>query len=245
MNNLVGVLTRFRLENIALVADIEAMFHQVMVAPEDRDSLQFLWWPGSDLSETPRVYRMAVHLFGATSSPSYASFCLKRVLKECGEDCSLRTKEIINWSFYVVDCLTSVSSEEEAVRKIVELRRVLSTCGFNLTKWISKSETVLATISPENRAEGAKLLSLEGSCKERVLGVQWEAASDCLCVKIAIPNKPYTRRGMLAMTYSVFDPLGMVAPVLVEPKLLLRELCNHGWDDQIDDDKIKRWQWKV
>ena len=34
----------------------------------------------------------------------------------------------------------------------------------------------------------------------------------------------------------------MVAPVLVEPKLLLRELCNHGWDDRIDDDKIKRWQ---
>ena len=45
-----------------------------------------------------------------------------------------------------------------------------------------------------------------------------------------------------SMTHSVFDPLGMVAPVQVEPKLLLRELCNHGWDDQIDDDKIKRWQ---
>ena len=74
MNNLVGVLTRFRLENIALVADIEAMFHQVMVAPEDRDALQFLWWPGGDLAETPRVYRMAVHLFGATSSPAALPF---------------------------------------------------------------------------------------------------------------------------------------------------------------------------
>ena len=242
MNNLVGVLTRFRLENIALVADIEAMFHQVMVAPEDRDALRFLWWPGGDLAEMPRVYRMAVHLFGATSSPSCASFCLKRVLEECGEDCSMRTKEIISRSFYVDKCLASVSSEEQAVRVIAELRQVLSRCGFNLTKWISNSETVLATIPSENRAEGAKLLSLEGSCKERVLGVQWEVASDCLCVKIAIPNKPYTRRGILAMTHSVFDPLGMVAPVLVEPKLLLRELCNHGWDDQIDDDKIKRWQ---
>ena len=242
MNNLVGVLTRFRLGNIALVADIEAMFHQVMVAPEDRDALRFLWWPGGDLAEMPRVYRMAVHLFGATSSPSCASFCLRRVLEECGEDCSMRTKEIISRSFYVDDCLASVSSEEEAVRVIAELRQVLSGCGFNLTKWISNSETVLATIPSENRAEGAKLLSLEGSCKERVLGVQWEVASDCLCVKIAIPNKPYTRRGILAMTHSVFDPLGMVAPVLVEPKLLLRKLCNHGWDDQIDDDEIKRWQ---
>ena len=61
-------------------------------------------------------------------------------------------------------------------------------------------------------------------------------------MKITILNKPYTRRGILAKTHSVFDPLIMVAPVLVEPKLLLRELCNHGWDDRIDDDKIKRWQ---
>ena len=99
MNNLVSVLTRFRLENTALVADIEEMFHQVMVAPEDRDAMQFLWWPGGDLAETPRVYRMAVHLFGATSSPSCASFCLKRVLEECAGDCSMRTKKIINRSF--------------------------------------------------------------------------------------------------------------------------------------------------
>ena len=44
MNSLVGVLTRFRSEPIALVADIESMFHQVKVNPEDRDSLKFPWW---------------------------------------------------------------------------------------------------------------------------------------------------------------------------------------------------------
>ena len=42
------------------------------------------------------------------------------------------------------------------------------------------------------------------------------------------------------MTHSVFDPHGMIASVLVEAKPLLRELCNHDWDDQIDDDRIKR-----
>ena len=38
-NNLVGVLWRFREENVALVGDIESMFHQVKVRPEDQDSL--------------------------------------------------------------------------------------------------------------------------------------------------------------------------------------------------------------
>ena len=34
-NNIVGLLTRFRQERIALAADVEAMFHQVRVSPDD------------------------------------------------------------------------------------------------------------------------------------------------------------------------------------------------------------------
>ena len=41
-NQLVGVLIRFRQEKVGLVADIEAMFHQVLVEPKDRDVLRFL-----------------------------------------------------------------------------------------------------------------------------------------------------------------------------------------------------------
>ena len=48
VNCLTGVLTRFREEKIALVADIEAMFHQVKVRSEDMDSLKFLWWCDGD-----------------------------------------------------------------------------------------------------------------------------------------------------------------------------------------------------
>ena len=242
MNSLLGVLTRFRSEDIALVADIEAMFHQVRVEPEDRSALQFLWWPAGDLSREARVYRMAVHLFGATSSPSCAAFCLRRVAKVCNENCSSKTRDALTNAFYVDDCLTSVSSVEDAVQMIAELRLALAECGFNLTKWVSNSDAALASVPVECRAEGAKLLDLEGSLKEKVLGVQWEVVSDELCVKIKIPSKPFTRRGILSMSHSVFDPLGMVAPVLLEPKLLLRELCNHGWDDVIDSEKIERWQ---
>ena len=44
------------------------------------------------------------------------------------------------------------------------------------------------------------------------------------------------------MSHSIFDPLGVVAPVLIEPKLLVKVLCDYGWDDVIDEDKVKRWQ---
>ena len=74
-NQLVGVLIHFRQEKVGLVADIGAMFRQVLVEPKDQDVLRFLWWPNTDLSKELEEYRMVKHLFGATSSPSVANFC--------------------------------------------------------------------------------------------------------------------------------------------------------------------------
>ncbi len=59
------------------MADIEAMFHQVQVAPEDRDALRFLWWKGGDWWQEPVTYRMTVHLFGGVWSPSYPGHALQ------------------------------------------------------------------------------------------------------------------------------------------------------------------------
>ena len=78
-NNLIGVLSRFRQEPVAVMLDIEGMFHQVYVNPKskDCDALRFLWWPGNDLNSDTAEHQMLVHLFGATSSPSCANFGLR------------------------------------------------------------------------------------------------------------------------------------------------------------------------
>lgn len=76
-SNLVGVLTRFRQEKYAFMADIEKMFFQVRVRKEDQSFLRFLWWPNGDLQEAEE-YCMTVHLFGAVSSPACANYALKR-----------------------------------------------------------------------------------------------------------------------------------------------------------------------
>jgi hypothetical protein len=71
-NTLVGVLTRFRQESTAVMADIESMFH-VHVREEDSDYLRCLWWPEGDIKREPEEFQMLVHLFGGVSSPSCAS----------------------------------------------------------------------------------------------------------------------------------------------------------------------------
>lgn len=77
INPLVGVLCRFRREEVAVICDIEKMFYQFRVSPEARNYLRFLWWEGGNLENEPREYQMTVHLFGAASSPGCANFGLK------------------------------------------------------------------------------------------------------------------------------------------------------------------------
>ena len=71
-----GVLLRFREEAVALMADVEAMFHQVRVCADDIDVLRFLWFPNNDLSREPEEHHMLVHLFGGVWSPSCANFAI-------------------------------------------------------------------------------------------------------------------------------------------------------------------------
>lgn len=81
-NTLLGVLLRFCQEPIALMADIEGMFHQVKVPSQDVNFLHFLWWSEGDTSKDISEYRMTVLNFGAVSSPRCASFALKKTVEE-------------------------------------------------------------------------------------------------------------------------------------------------------------------
>ena len=85
-NNLIGVLCRFRQYPVALMADIEAMFHQVRVNLEDVNALRFLWWPNGDLSLQLVDYQMLVHLFGGVWSPSCSNFALKKTAEDNAND---------------------------------------------------------------------------------------------------------------------------------------------------------------
>ena len=66
---------RFRQERVVVMADVEAMFHQVRVSNEDMDLFRFLWWPDGNYEKGLVEHKRLVHIFGATSSPSVANLC--------------------------------------------------------------------------------------------------------------------------------------------------------------------------
>lgn len=125
-----------------------------------------------------------------------------------------------------------------------ELRRLLAKGGFCLTKWISNSREVIDTIPESERAGSVKQLTFDELPIERALGVQWNVQDDKFGFKITITNKPPTRRGILSIVSSVYDPLGFAAPFVLPAKAILQDLCRKklGWDDPIPEADLERWQ---
>ena len=227
-----------------MVADVEGMFHQVRAAPDDCNALRFLWWPNDDLSKEPVDYQMLVHLFGVTSSPSCASFCLKKTASDNQGDFDVETITTVDRNFYVDDCLKSVPTTDKAARLSGQLRELLSRGGFRLTKWISNDRNVIATVPVTERAPSVVNLDLEDLPVERTLGVQWAMETDDFNFRIMDEGKALTRRGILSVVSSMYDPLGFVAPIILPAKSLLQSLCKqkYGWDEEISQADSTVWQ---
>ena len=94
------------------------------------------------------------------------------------------------------------------------------------------------------RAGSVEELDLENLPVERALGIQWDVQSDTFCFKIVVNDRPPTRRGILSVISSVYDPLGFVAPLILPSKAILRDLCRKGldWNDRIPLEDLVRWQ---
>lgn len=244
-NTLVGVLCRFRKGLVAVMCDIERMFHQFHVKVEDQDYLRFLWWESGNLESKPSTYRMKVHLFGAASSPGCANFGLKHLAAQgqgqYGED----TIRFIQRNFYVDDGLASVPTEKEAIHLVKESSELCQAGKLRLHKFVSNNEKVMESIPEEECAvikDQDMALSLPHM--ERALGVEWCITSDSFKFRIQVKSNPSTRRGVLSTVASVYDPLGFMAPFVLLGKQILQQMCREkiGWDEELPESLRPQWE---
>ena len=117
--------------------------------------------------------------------------------------------------------------------------------GFKLKKLISNSREALTTVAEERQHQKIKDqdINIGDLPVERALGVHWNIENDCLGFKINLKEKPLNRRGTLSTISSVYDPLGIAAPFVLEWQENLQKLCQLqvGWDDKIPDNLKKDW----
>ena len=240
MNLMLGVLIRFRLEKVALTCDIRKMFYQFIVPPEDRDLLRFLWWKEGDINTEPVACRMKVHLFGAGSSPGVATYGLRRIAEDHGGEFPELARKFIRDDFYVDDGVTSLPSAEEAAELFSETRDLLAKGALTLHKVMSNSTSVMEKIPQEHHAK------LDEYPMVKTLGQAWNIRTDCLEYSVRLESRCTSKREILSCLAKFFDPTGMIAPLILQGRMIFHDLCREGvgWDEKFAGGHLKKyWRW--
>ncbi|UYV84182.1 hypothetical protein LAZ67_X001460, partial [Cordylochernes scorpioides] len=231
------ILLRFRTYPVAITADIEKMYRQIRIHPEDADYQRILWRPSP---EEPVVdYRLLTVTYGTTSAPFLAMRTLQQLAEDEGQNYPEISRVTLN-DFYVDDLLTGAQTIAEAKELIDQLNDLMKKGGFHLRKWNSNCHEIVSHVEEMNEE---KKINLEKGAISKILGIVWDHVQDTFRVNITLPEEVVTKRDLLSNIARIFDPLGFLSPTTVALKIIMQELWRGGtdWDEHIPNDIKEKW----
>ncbi|XP_058826944.1 uncharacterized protein LOC131686930 [Topomyia yanbarensis] len=241
-DDLLSIILRFRMHRYVIIADIEKMFRQIRVHPSDYPLQRILWRCSS--SQPLRTFELTTVTYGTASAPYLATKCLQRLSEDGSNDFPLASL-VLGKDFYMDDMLTGVDNEAEGSELCRQLLQLLQSAGLCLRKWSSNSSTILSEIPPELRDERSTLALDSPITQIKTLGLHWQPSDDVF--RYSVPKwsqeGPISRRIVLSDTARLYDPLGLIGPVVVIAKLFVQTLwrTSKNWDDPLDEAQQQHW----
>ena len=236
LNDLFCVQLRFRSYLVPIVCDISKMYHSILTT-ETECHLRRVVWRDLDQSKHIETYGTDIVMFGDRPAAAIATVAVQKTA-DLFEHVNKEAADKIRSDSYVDDIVTGGDSVE-AVESLKDgIENILARGGFKLKGFVTSGDTSEET------------LSLLGSGElGRVLGIQWEPKSDALQVKVrinvskkyrnarthkdlnieeipSILNIKISRRMLLSIVNSCYDPLGLLVPITNLMKIALRRLYN-------------------
>jgi len=242
--DLFAVLVRFRNYKVGLLADIEKAFLSIGVKKEDRDALRFLWTEDpNDEDANIRHMRFARVCFGVISSMAHLDETVSHHL-ELHREKSPDVVKRIEDSLYVDDLSGGADDTMHGLKLYTVSKQIFKEAGMNIRKWKTNDHQLRDLISER---EGLETVKGE---KTNVLGIPWDTSTDELefntpAVKIH-QDAVVTRRTLLRFTASIFDPLGILSPIVLKLKVLFQKSCKEtkDWDVKLSPEltsEIQKW----
>ncbi|XP_065075911.1 uncharacterized protein LOC135699568 [Ochlerotatus camptorhynchus] len=240
-DDILDIHLRFRMVKIAVVADAEKMYRQVLMHHTDRPLQKILWPPSS--SGTVQAYELCTVTYGLAPSSFLATRTLLQLAEDHGSEYPKASKALRK-NVYVDDFITGDNTIDGAIQLRTELMQLLQKGGFLLRKWCSNSLQVLDGLPPE-------LLGTQSSIKFgpeetiKTLGISWEPKADVFKfdTSIIVNNQTPTKRNILSTIAQLFDPLGIISPVVVQAKILMQHLWLLAleWDAEVPPEIRQQW----
>ena len=253
MNRLFDVLVRFRYHKYVMTCDVSNMFLRVKVPEADRRYLRFFY---RDSDSQLKIVEMSSHAFGLTQSPFVVMEAIRSKARERSTVLPSGTSAVLNDSI-VDDILTGSKNFASLEKTKNEICQFYGEINMKVHKWATNSPTLRNSLLDTEKAGAVSLgQDLEGLyCAGgtdvpsiKCLGVLWHPESDRLQFFHEKENKQekWTMRKISSRTSRLFDPLGLMCPLLLEGKLIMQSLwrLKLTWDEPIPlevADQYNRW----
>ena len=168
------ILMRFRMHRVALTGDVQKMYREIMLAPDDQNYHRFLW--RAQVEDPVTEFCMNRVTFGVTAS-HVAVQTLQQTGSDFGGGCPVAVDHI-NKSFYVDDLLAGSNSIEGALELQRDLSRILSEGGFTLRKFRSSAPQVIEEIPSDLVEPMPKLDFMDNHTSKypKALGIGWNSS---------------------------------------------------------------------
>ena len=158
---------------------------------------------------------------------------LKKTATDSITNIIARAKEAITENFYTDNYLDSFNTQSEAMEIPQQVMTAVKDGSFRLTKWISNDGQVIPlsdTLPLSEKSAASINLDLDDTSIESALGIQWNPKTDILQIKVSDRDTAMAKRGILSDTSWMFDILGILAPLILEQKLIIQSL----WKMKVD-----------
>nr|CAI5867734.1 unnamed protein product [Callosobruchus analis] len=200
---------------------------------------QLIVWRKNETDEIGH-YRLNTVTYGTASASFLAVRSLQQVAHEHYESYPYAADAILS-DFYVDDLITGSNEIESTIDLKHDISILLDSYGFPLRKWLSNSPHIL-----ENSISNENCYVMSDDDTRKTLGLLWCCTSDTLEYRVnekdfALPR--LSKRTMLSAISKIFDPLGIISPVIITVKILIQELwqLKISWDDTVPPSVRNTW----
>ena len=124
----------------------------------------------------------------------------------------------MNEQFYFDDSLGATNTATDAVATLGDTKDALQRFNIRLHKICSSSAEFVAAFPESEVSMNKTKVQLEKSSQQTALSLTCDVTRDRILIRSDLVERSFTRRGILATVNSVFDPLGICAPVVLDGK---------------------------
>ena len=237
-NTIFEQVLRFQMHRFVITADIEKMYRQILVHLEDRKYLKIWWYVDGKVAQ----FQLNTLTFGTACAPFLAIRTIQQLARDEAKDFS-RASKLLQRDFYVDDFISGADSIDEILSIRDEMIKLLSRGGFIIRQWASNHSAVLDNID-------RKIFDLDCGIRERpmkkTLGIIWNSRDDILTYIVGSidPQNISTKRKLLSEISKIYDPLGLLEPVILYAKVLIQDCWKSkiSWDESLPQVIQSKWQ---